>query len=271
MTMDKLLAPIYSFLACETPLAWIDEAKKTENLSALLIDHCNCELKAAQTAMFMVRKYAIDAQSAAALTTWSEPYEAFVYLKDRDIKAFLAREVKKNDINAELKLSGKLVIDEDLLNKMMRLIKEEFHHFEQVLALMDKRDIGYQNIRAGNYAKGLMAHVRTHEPLTLIDKLIVGAFIEARSCERFAKLAPYLDTELKRFYLSLLRSEARHYEDYLSLASDIIQAGVNTHAKSNTPITEADLQQRIAFFAAVEAELIQSPDSEFRFHSGVPC
>ncbi|MBB1270606.1 tRNA isopentenyl-2-thiomethyl-A-37 hydroxylase MiaE [Shewanella sp. SR44-3] len=269
--MDKLLAPIYSFLACETPQAWIDEAKKPENLSALLIDHCNCELKAAQTAMFMIRKYAIDVESAAALTAWSAPYQAFVYQDSRDAKAFLARDVKKNDISSELSVSGKLAIGEDLLTKMVRLIKEEFHHFEQVLELMDKRDIEYQNIRAGNYAKGLMVHVRTHEPLTLIDKLIVGAFIEARSCERFAKLAPYLDDELGRFYVSLLRSEARHYQDYLSLASDIIRAGVNTHAKSHVAITEADLQQRIAFFAAIEAKLIQNPDNEFRFHSGVPC
>lgn len=268
--MDALLEPIYSFLACETPKAWIDEAAKAENLSLLLIDHCNCELKAAQTAMFLVRKYAIDKASAAALSAWAAPYEDFIYSQDRNIKLFLAREVKKNDISSELTVAPKLAIGKDLLTKMLRLIKEEFHHFEQVLQLMDDRGISYQNMRAGGYAKGLMAHVRTHEPLTIIDKLIVGAFIEARSCERFAKISPHLDDELGRFYVSLLRSEARHYQDYLSLAEDIIHQGATVSAKGNTVISQADLLARIAFFAEKEAELIQVADGEFRFHSGVP-
>ncbi len=100
-----------------------------------------------------------------------------------------------------------------------------------------------------------MKAVRTHEPATLIDKLIVGAYIEARSCERFAKLAPYLDEELKRFYISLLRSEARHYQDYLILAEQI--AG-------------EDISERVKVIGAKEAELISSPDDSFRFHSGAP-
>jgi tRNA isopentenyl-2-thiomethyl-A-37 hydroxylase MiaE len=49
--------------------------------------------------------------------------------------------------------------------------------------------------------------VRSHEPVMLIDKLICGAYIEARSCERFAALAPWLDDDLQKFYLSLLRSK----------------------------------------------------------------
>lgn len=101
-----------------------------------------------------------------------------------------------------------------------------------------------------------MKIVRTHEPSTLIDKLIIGAYIEARSCERFAKLAPYLDEELQKFYISLLRSEARHYQDYLKLAEQI--AG-------------EDISERIKAIGAREAELISSPDDTFRFHSGVPA
>ncbi len=89
----------------------------------------------------------------------------------------------------------------------------------------------------------------------LIDKLIIGAYIEARSCERFAKVAPYLDEELRKFYISLLRSEARHYQDYLKLAAAI--AG-------------GDISDRIKAIGEKEAELIQAPDDMFRFHSGVP-
>ena len=52
---------------------------KPENLPLLLIDHCNCELKAAQSAAFLIRKYAIDDASDAVLLDWLKPYEDFVY------------------------------------------------------------------------------------------------------------------------------------------------------------------------------------------------
>jgi tRNA-(ms[2]io[6]A)-hydroxylase len=84
--------------------------------------------------------------------------------------------------------------------------------------------------------------------------LVIGAFIEARSCERFARLAPYLDNELEQFYTSLLKSEGRHYQDYLKLAKKA--AG------------DEDIQVRIDLFSQREQELIELPDTEFRFHSG---
>jgi tRNA-(ms[2]io[6]A)-hydroxylase len=133
------------------------------------------------------------------------------------------------------------------------LAREELRHFEQVLAIMRKRDIAYIQLTAARYAEGLRRHVRKPEPHRLIDVLICGAFIEARSCERFAKLAPYLDSELEKFYVSLLRSEARHYRDYLKLAQDYAQTSI---------------EDRILHFREVEAELILKPDEEFRFHSG---
>ncbi|MCE9678237.1 tRNA isopentenyl-2-thiomethyl-A-37 hydroxylase MiaE [Shewanella sp. AS1] len=253
--MQGLLAPIQQFLACETPDEWVAKACEPELLNTLLIDHCNCELKAAQTAMFMIRKYAVDKSSGEQLLQWASPYEDFVYNKQRNISEFLARDVKKNELVGELRPKPGVVYGSDLIAKMVRLIKEEFHHFEQVLEIMHARGIPYQNLTAGRYAKGLMKQVRTHEPATLIDKLIVGAFIEARSCERFAKLAPHLDDELQKFYVSLLRSEARHYQDYLSLAE---------------AISGADISERVAFFAEIEADLITSFDDEFKFHSGRP-
>lgn len=107
-----------------------------------------------------------------------------------------------------------------LLDSMILLIKEELHHFWQVREMMLARDIPYVKITASNYARGMRREVRSHEPVMLIDKLICGAYIEARSCERFAALAPWLDDDLQKFYLSLLRSEARHYQDYGSGAED---------------------------------------------------
>ena len=253
--VQQLLAPINSFLKCETPDSWIEEAKKPERLKGLLIDHCNCELKAAQTAMFVVRKYAVDGQSGKILQDWAKPYSDFVYSQDRNVEVFLNGNSKKNELAAELVGRSDFAHSEELIAKMVRLIKEEFHHFEQVLEIMHHRGIDYQSARAGRYAKGMMKQVRTHDPVTLVDKLIVGAFIEARSCERFAKLAPHLDEELKKFYISLLRSEARHYQDYLTLAQ---------------AISATDISDRVAHFATVEAALILADDADFKFHSGSP-
>ncbi|MDO6580034.1 tRNA isopentenyl-2-thiomethyl-A-37 hydroxylase MiaE [Photobacterium sp. 2_MG-2023] len=251
--INELLLPVRRFLHCETPESWLEEARKPENLNALLVDHCNCELKASQTAIFLIRKYAVDEKSGQALLDWAKPYEDFVYGRSRQKDAFHGR---KNGLSAELTARADCPYGQDLIDRMVRLIKEEFHHFEQVLEIMDKRGIAYSNLSAGNYARGLMKAVRTHEPATLIDKLIVGAYIEARSCERFARLAPFLDDELKKFYISLLRSEARHYQDYLKLAEQI--AG-------------NDISDRILHIGQREAGLINTPDQDFRFHSGIPA
>lgn len=74
--------------------------------------------------------------------------------------------------------------DPDLLNKMSRLAREELRHFEQVLKIIKKRKMRYSHMTASRYAAGLREHVRKQEPEKVIDLLIIGAFIEARSCER---------------------------------------------------------------------------------------
>lgn len=204
VTAQKSLAELSAFLPCATPDGWVDAA--LQNQSLLLIDHANCEKKAASTALNLIYRY---------------------------------------------------VDDFDLLNKMSRLAREEMRHFEQVLAFMVKRGISYDTITASRYAAGMREQVRTHEPAKLLDTLVVGAFIEARSCERFAKLAPHLDDELQQFYLSLLSSESRHYRDYLALAK--------------AADTNNELAARIDVFRTCEQQLVESPDLEFRFHSGIPA
>lgn len=199
--MDAL-NEIHDFLACETPLSWIEHALKNQDI--LLIDHAHCEKKAASTAMTLMFRYV-----------------------DRT----------------------------DLLNKMSRLAREELIHFEQVLELLQARGVEYCHLSSSGYAGGMRKHIRNHEPARLIDTMIVGAFIEARSCERFAKLVPHLDEVLAKFYRSLLKSESRHYQDYLGLAEEY----------AGEPIDD-----RIALFREVECQLIQSEDGVFRFHSGIP-
>lgn len=251
MPYSELLKPVESFLKCETPDEWVEEAIKPANFSMLLLDHLICELKAAQSAMFLIRKYAVDKESGDALLEWLQPFEQFVYRKEGDWKALAA----KNKLTKSVIPKSNSPYGQDLIDKMVLLIKEELHHFYQVLEMLEHYGVEYKNISSSRYAKGMLKHVKTHEPDTLIDKLICGAYIEARSCERFAKLAPHLDKHLGDFYISLLRSEARHYQDYLALAQAI------------SPI---DITEKVEHFGKVEAELIMSPDGDFKFHSGLP-
>ncbi|CAM3860368.1 tRNA isopentenyl-2-thiomethyl-A-37 hydroxylase MiaE [Rheinheimera salexigens] len=248
--MQSLLAPINAFLHCATPDKWLEQARQPENLSILLTDHLVCELKAAQSAMYLIRRYVVDEQSGDALLQWLKPYEDFTYRQQGDWQKLADLRLKKSMLPKSNSGYG-----QELVDKMVLLIKEELHHFYQVLEMMQHYAIPYDKITSSRYARGMLRHVSTFEPNALIDKLICGAYIEARSCERFAKLAPFLDKPLADFYLSLLRSEARHFEDYLQLAAKI--AGT-------------DITARIQFFGQVEAELIENPDTEFRFHSGCP-
>lgn len=177
----------------------------------LLIDHANCEKKAASNAMTLMYRY---------------------------------------------------VAHTDLLTKMSQLAREELLHFEQVVNIMAERGIDYERIGPSRYAGALREQMRTDREGALIDGLIVGAIVEARSCERFARLAPRLeqgedaDPALARFYRSLLRSEARHFQDYLGLARQYARQPIDS---------------RVAEFLALEQHLIESVDDQFRFHSGVPA
>ena len=250
--MNELLSPINAFLKCPTPQSWIDEAKKRENLPVVLLDHLVCELKAAQSAMYLIRKYAVDKESGDALLAWLKPFEDFTYRKQGDWRELANHE----KLTKSMMPKSGAPYSQDLIDKMVMLIKEELHHFYQVLEIMEEYGIAYESVGSSRYARGMLRHVRTYEPQALIDKLICGAYIEARSCERFAALAPHVDNRLGDFYVSLLRSEARHYQDYLTLAEEI--AG-------------SDIAERVAFFADVEAELISSVDDDFKFHSGAPA
>ena len=246
-----LLAPISAFLKCETPDTWIEEASKPENLTIVLTDHLICELKAAQSAMYLLRRYIADDATSAVLLDWLKPYEDFTYRHQGDWRSLHTKNLSKSLFDT----SSMSAFQKSLLDKMVMLIKEELHHFYQVLEIMHAVGIEYASVTSSRYANGLLRHVRTYEPEKLIDKLICGAYIEARSCERFAKLAPHVNEELGKFYMSLLRSEARHFEDYLSLAQEI---------------ANQDIAARIAFFGEQEKQLILTADTELRFHSGVP-
>ncbi len=139
---------------------------------------------------------------------------------------------------------------------MSRLAREELVHHHQVSKLIATRGIPLRVLPAGRYAASLHLQVRREEPGRLIDTLVLAAFIELRSCERFAALLPVLDAELARFYGSLLASERRHHLIYLDLAA--------------AEAEEEELSQVVSRFRTMEGDLISSEDPLFRFHSGLP-
>ncbi|UYM16078.1 tRNA-(ms[2]io[6]A)-hydroxylase [Endozoicomonas euniceicola] len=241
------ITPALDFLPCRTPDAWVEEAIKPENQEILLIDHLNNEFKAAQSAMSMMRRYGLSGVMGGDHV-------------DQRVQAGDRCSGKKNDnekkaASTALNQMFRYIHHEDLLHKMSRLAREELLHFEQVMKLMKKRNIRYRQVSASRYHGLMREQVRKREPGQLVDILVCGAFVEARSCERFHKLAFHVDDELAKFYRSLLLSEGRHFMDYLTLAESIAQT---------------DISDRIAVFAAIDRKAVESGDQQFRFHSGRP-
>lgn len=195
------------FLTVDTPEAWFQAAPS--HLGELLIDHANCEKKAASMALSMMYRY---------------------------------------------------VEYPELLKKMSALAREELRHFEQVLDLMASQGVVYELINSARYAQGLHADVSKAEPKRLVDLLICGAVVEARSCERFAGLTRVLPPEVSGLYASLLNSESRHFQDYLQLAKTANERSGGYE----------DFAARVGVFLALDADLVTRADAQFRFHSGLP-
>jgi tRNA-(ms[2]io[6]A)-hydroxylase len=195
----------HPLLRVATPAAWIEQACATPDV--LMIDHANCEKKAASTALALMFAYAED-----------------------------------------LELTG----------KMSRLAREELRHYEQVAKLMASAGVALKRLAPGRYAERLRRIVASSEPQREVDLMICGAFIEARSCERFAALAPAIGAPWSELFVGLHSAEARHYKIYLDLARRAAKRA------------EVKVAERVAQFAALEAELITQPDPCFRFHSGPP-
>lgn len=137
---------------------------------------------------------------------------------------------------------------------LARLAREELRHFEQVVRMMQQLEVPFERQKPGRYASALRRHAASAEPRRKVDLLLMGALIEARSCERFRLLAPRLPAPLGDFYADLERAEARHHELYLE------------HAQASAG--DIDWRGRLRQLAQVEAELVMAPDPVLRFHSG---
>src|SRR5688572_26647842 len=162
------LKTVETILLAPTPPAWVDYA--AAHWAELLVDHANCEKKAASSALALI----------------------FAYPEDRELTSALSK-----------------------------LAREELRHFEQVQTMMATLNVPFMRQRPCRYAAGLRAALRSAEPDRKLDLMLTGALIEARSCERFALLAPRLQSPLGEFYARLQAAEARHFELYLHFAGQV--------------------------------------------------
>ncbi len=154
-----------------------------------------------------------------------------------------------------LSLIGNYPDDDELVDKMGALAAEEVSHLRRVTTLMRKRGIKPGKKRKNPWVQGLRKHMQTDRgPWLKTDRLLVGALIEARSCERFQLLADAVpDPELAGFYRGLLASEARHHRIYLELACELAE-------------TER-VRERLSVLALSEAEILRDEPEFARLHT----
>lgn len=160
---------------------------------------------------------------------------------------------EKKAAGTALSLLFRYVDRSHLMQSLSRLAREELRHFEQVHKLLQDRGITYKHLSSSRYAAALRERVSNVEPDKLVDTLLTGAIVEARSCERFLGLIDVLPADLREFYRVLATSEARHFKDYLGLAERY---------------AEKPLQSKLEEMLNLEASLVCEPDTAFRFHSG---
>jgi tRNA-(ms[2]io[6]A)-hydroxylase len=135
---------------------------------------------------------------------------------------------------------------EKLIEVLMPVVTEEWGHFRMVLREMKKRSITLGKQRKDEYVGALLQLERKNESaeVRLMDKLLINALIEARSCERFRLLSLSIaDEELRNFYRELVVSEANHYVNFVDLAKEYMP--------------EDTVKDRLQELLSAEAEIIQ--------------
>lgn len=143
----------------------------------------------------------------------------------------------------------------DLVKEMTLIAQEEIAHFDLVHEKLQERgyQLGFE--RPDPYVNDLRRFIRkggSHEQ-NFVSKMLLGAMIEARSCERFKILSNEVnDEDLRKFYRSLMESEARHYMTFIKLA------------KKYAPNTDVDAMWQE--FLDFEAELVTSYGKKETMH-----
>lgn len=135
----------------------------------------------------------------------------------------------------------------ELVNMLTPVVAEEWAHFERVIDQLNKRGYALGKMRKDEYVIALSGILKKggSRDQQLVEKLLMNALIEARSCERFKILWKNIgDEELAKFYYELMVSEAGHYHNFLDLAK--------------TYTSEAYVSKRWGEFLVAEAEIIKN-------------
>ncbi len=134
-----------------------------------------------------------------------------------------------------------------LVEKVAPIVSEEWSHFRLVLKELDKRGLKLGRQRKDEYVNALMKFIRKGvDEHTFLDRLLVCAMIEARSCERFRLLSLHISEEgLRNFYHKFMVSEAGHYRLFLDLAVHYL----------GEEVAQARWKECLAFEAKLVAQL----------------
>ncbi|MPR36895.1 tRNA-(ms[2]io[6]A)-hydroxylase [Salmonirosea aquatica] len=136
-----------------------------------------------------------------------------------------------------------------LVEMLTPIVSEEWGHFQRVLKELKKRKVPLGHQRKDEYVRRLqeVLHKKGNGDDVFLDRLLVCALIEARSCERFKLLSEQLaDEGLKKFYHELMVSEAGHYRCFIELAE--------------TYLPKDQVRQRWKELLAAEAEIMRTLD-----------
>ncbi len=163
-----------------------------------------------------------------------------------------------------------------LVRALTELAREELDHFHRVTGFLERRGLQLGAPPVDAYVAELrkaMARLPNEQVPSLTDRLIVGAIIEARSCERFKllieALPPTTPHDLSAFYEELFVCEARHYRVYLDLARAAFVSqcpeAASEDARAAALRVDEIVDRRLSFLADAEGAIVrQLAASDFR-------
>lgn len=164
----------------------------------------------------------IDVASELPLLVWTPP--SWATLTADNLPTFLADHAicEQQAALFALSLVGHYPQDAELVERMTALAAEEVSHLRRVTTLLHKRGWPAARKRSNPWVQGLRRHMETDRAAPLkVDRLLIGALIEARSCERFTCLLTEIedkDAELARLLHDLGPAEKRHWQMFFHLA-----------------------------------------------------
>lgn len=137
---------------------------------------------------------------------------------------------------------------EEIVEQVAPVVAEEWGHFRKVIKELKKRGLKLAPPRKDEYVNHLFALEKRgiNKEQVLVEKLLISAMIEARSCERFRLLSLYIqDDELKEFYREFMESEAGHYHMFIHLAKSVLPADYVQARWNEFLIQEAEIMKNM--------------------------